>query len=276
MSQQEASRVARAAERIRRSRGGMLKLAVPTAAALGAGAALAVGSIPGSDQTITACYGNVTDRTDFGALRLIDPSAGGSTLNRSCGAFEATITWNQRGPQGPQGPQGTNGAAGANGAPLLGSTSFGLHNNSGKTFLKIEGIDGTSTDSKHRDWIELSSYELGTQGGAAASKVRISSFTFTKKQDKSSPLLFKACANGKHISKGILVLARKAGKGQQEFLRIKLDSIVMSNFQSGLDASHQPAEQVTLTFQKLNETFVDNKGHVEGSVGWNVNSNVKL
>ena len=59
MSQEEASRIARAAHRARRSRA-VAKVALPTAAALGAGAAVAIGSIGGTDQTITACYGTNT------------------------------------------------------------------------------------------------------------------------------------------------------------------------------------------------------------------------
>ncbi len=58
MGVEEAGRIARAAERMRRSSRVPLKLLLPTAAALGAGAAVAVGSIPGSGGTITGCYVN--------------------------------------------------------------------------------------------------------------------------------------------------------------------------------------------------------------------------
>ena len=56
MSQDEAGRIARATERLRRTRGGVMKVALPTAAALGAGAAVALGSIPGGGGTFTGCY----------------------------------------------------------------------------------------------------------------------------------------------------------------------------------------------------------------------------
>jgi hypothetical protein len=46
MSREEANRIVRAAERVRRMRHVGLKLALPTAAALGAGAAFAIGAIP--------------------------------------------------------------------------------------------------------------------------------------------------------------------------------------------------------------------------------------
>ena len=55
MSAEEASRIARAVQRMKHSKRAV-QIALPTAAALGAGAAVAVGSIPGNDGTITGCY----------------------------------------------------------------------------------------------------------------------------------------------------------------------------------------------------------------------------
>jgi type VI secretion system secreted protein Hcp len=181
MSQEEANEIVREAQRLRRTRRA-LKLGLPTAAALGAGAALAVGAIPGSGGVITGCYAGTTGATlttsttsnyadvmtePPGALRVIDPSLPNTiTVNSysppeglvpevvpnpaaACVAKEETqITWNQQGtpgPQGPAGPQGPGGglgASGAPGAPLLGSTDFGLSNSSGDTFLKLDGITG--------------------------------------------------------------------------------------------------------------------------------------
>ncbi len=150
MSQHEANEIAREAQRRWRGRG-MLKIALPTAAALGAGAAIAVGSIPGSGGTITGCYAGTDGATveyppppgatglsrtpePPGALRVIDPSlpktltiggsplgaAGGETIPNPAATCvneqETQITWNQTGPAGPQGPQGPAGGQGANGA----------------------------------------------------------------------------------------------------------------------------------------------------------------
>src|SRR6204780_3523220 len=151
MSQHEANEIVREAQRRWRGRG-MLKVALPTAAALGAGAAIAVGSIPGPGGTITGCYAGTDGATvDYappaggitpsealeppGALRVIDPSlpntitiggsplagapSGGTTISNpaaECVTDETQITWNQQGPAGPQGPQGPAGGEGANGA----------------------------------------------------------------------------------------------------------------------------------------------------------------
>src|SRR6185312_13259552 len=85
MSAEEASRIARAVQRMKDSKRAV-QIALPTAAALGAGAAIAAGAIPGSDGTITGCYNSKTengipqvifysDGSELpGGLRVIDPS----------------------------------------------------------------------------------------------------------------------------------------------------------------------------------------------------------
>src|SRR3954451_7634100 len=85
------------------------KIALPTTAALGAGAAFAVAAIPAGDGTINGCYNTGTgNQGGSGALRLVDDPA-------SCFSGEKAISWNQKGPAGPQGAQGSSGANGANG-----------------------------------------------------------------------------------------------------------------------------------------------------------------
>jgi type VI secretion system secreted protein Hcp len=206
MSAEEASRIAQAVQRMRRSKRA-LQIALPTAAALGAGAAIAVGAIPGSDGTITGCYANkfnedlpepVTVYNRIveppGALRVINPKGaklptGGPDPAIECVPGESTIAWNEKGPagpqgltgpqgppgapgspgaQGPSGSQGPSGGQGAPGSPLIGGTTFGLSGN-GDTFLKLDGIKGESTDKIHKGEIQVDSFALSAQGGAQAS-----------------------------------------------------------------------------------------------------------
>lgn len=202
MSAEEASRIAQAVQRMKRSKRAF-QIALPTAAALGAGAAIAAGAIPGSDGTITGCYASKTENgvsqdvlvNDAleapGTLRVIDPSLP-HTITSALGAAptpnlaavcvpeeETEITWNQKGPTGPQGatgspgatgpqgPAGTGGAPGSPGAPLIGGTTFGL-NGSGNTFLKLDGIEGESTTKDHKGEIAVSGFTISAQGSAPA------------------------------------------------------------------------------------------------------------
>src|SRR3982751_4148187 len=99
-------------------------------------------------------------------------------------------------------------------------------------FLKVEGIDGESHDSKHPGWIDIDSWSWGaTQpgahaagGGGGAGKVAMQDFHFTMKVNKSSPKLMLACANGQHIPKAVLT-CRKAGKDQQEYMKVTMTDL---------------------------------------------------
>jgi hypothetical protein len=140
MSAEEASGIARAVQRMKHSKRAV-QIALPTAAALGAGAAIAAGAIPGSDGTITGCYNSKTENglpqeifiNDYGlapgALRVIDPSlphtiqlpSGGSETNLDAVCLEngeeTEIKWNEKGPAGPPGPTGAPGGPGKEGKP---------------------------------------------------------------------------------------------------------------------------------------------------------------
>src|ERR1051325_2158174 len=105
------------------------------------------------------------------------------------------------------------------------------------SFLKIDGIEGESQDSKHKGEIELLSYTWGaTQsgtfaagGGGGAGKVNMDDFEFTMHVNKASPKLMLACASGQHIPKAVLTV-RKAGTDQQEFLNVVFSDILVSYY----------------------------------------------
>src|SRR5262252_6314875 len=107
-------------------------------------------------------------------------------------------------------------------------------------FLKIEGIDGESFDSKHKGEIDIHSWSWGAtqqgahaaQGGGGAGKVSMQDFHFTMNVNKATPKLMLACASGEHIPKAVLT-CRKAGKEQQEYLKVTLTDLLISSFQTG-------------------------------------------
>src|SRR5262245_46813824 len=95
--------------------------------------------------------------------------------------------------------------------------------------LKIDGIEGESADGKHKGAIDIESFsfsELQTgsfsrNGGGGTGKVKMGNLTFVMKANKASPKLFLACAVGEHLKQAQLICL-KAGKEQQEFMRIVL------------------------------------------------------
>jgi type VI secretion system secreted protein Hcp len=127
-------------------------------------------------------------------------------------------------------------------------------------FLKIDGIQGESPDSKHKDEIQLDSWSWGeTQtgshaggGGGGAGKVHMQDFHFTMTTNKASPLLFVSCAKGEHITKAQLT-CRKAGGEQQEYLKIYFEDLLISSYQVGGSSTGEllPVDQISFNFTKI-------------------------
>ena len=121
------------------------------------------------------------------------------------------------------------------------------------TFAKIGTIKGESLDAKHKDEVEVLSWSWGVSqaggtgpwGGAGTGKASFSDFHLTHQIDKASPLLMAACATGAHI-KDATITTRKAGKGQQEFLIIKMNDIIITSVQPSLSDGQVGVESVAL------------------------------
>jgi type VI secretion system secreted protein Hcp len=89
-------------------------------------------------------------------------------------------------------------------------------------------------------------------GGGGAGKATFQDLVIVHRIDKASPVLFQACATGKHL-KDATITHRKAGKGQHEYLIVKLDDVLITAV-SHSGNSGQPdtgSETVSLTFGKV-------------------------
>jgi type VI secretion system secreted protein Hcp len=121
-------------------------------------------------------------------------------------------------------------------------------------FLKVGDIQGESTDAKHAGEIEVVSWAWGIlqtgsiapAGGGGAGRVTFTDLSFTHTTDRASPLLMKACATGQHIKDATLVV-RKAGKGQHEYLVIKMSDVTVTSVQAA-GAREQLTENVSMKF----------------------------
>jgi len=135
------------------------------------------------------------------------------------------------------------------------------------SFAKIGDIKGESFDDKHKGEIEVLSWSWGiTQsgtmahgGGGGEGKANFNDFNFTHHIDKASPVLMKACATGEHI-KDATITVRKAGKGQQEFLIVKMTDIIITGVApSGAGDGAATAEHVALQFAKVDLEYKPQK-----------------
>ncbi len=134
-------------------------------------------------------------------------------------------------------------------------------------FLKIDGIPGESADKTHKNEIDLLSWSWGEAnagshaagGGGGAGKVAMQDFNFTMTINKASPKLFLACATGQHIKEALLT-CRKAGKEQQEYLKIKFSDLLISSYQTGGSGGDVvPVDQISFNFAKIETSYAPQK-----------------
>lgn len=155
-------------------------------------------------------------------------------------------------------------------------------------FLKLDGIEGESKDSKHSKEIDVLSWGWGASnsgsghygGGSGTGKVSVQDLHFTKRVDKSTPKLMLFCCSGKHIKEGTLVV-RKAGDKPVEYIKLKLENILVSSLaSSGSPHDEVIHETVTLNFNKFTLDYVGQKpdGSPEPPVttGWDIEKNEKI
>jgi type VI secretion system secreted protein Hcp len=128
-------------------------------------------------------------------------------------------------------------------------------------FLKIDGIEGESTDSKHAKEIDVDAWSWGESqtggavpggGGGGAGKVSMQDFSFVMKFNKASPKLMLACATGKHIKSARLAV-RKAGGTPLDYLTFTFLDVLVSSYQTGGTeaAGIAPLDQVSLRYAKI-------------------------
>ena len=155
-------------------------------------------------------------------------------------------------------------------------------------FLKLEDIEGESTDHKHKNEIDVESWswgatnsgDAGSRGGGGAGKVAVQDFHFVMKMNKATPKLMLACATGQHIKKATLT-CRKSGTDQQEYLKIEMSDVLVSSYQTGGSAGDViPLDQISLNFAKIEYDYKEQKadGTLAGSVkaGYDVKANKKV
>ncbi len=128
-------------------------------------------------------------------------------------------------------------------------------------FVKIDGIDGDATETKHQKWIEVQSLQFGfgrgisTPQGAAAhretSSPSVSEVTITKNMDASSSKLFTSSlteVQGKDVK---IDMCRTGGKdGLIVYSTYTLTNTLISGY-SVSSGGDRPSESVSLNFTKM-------------------------
>ena len=155
-------------------------------------------------------------------------------------------------------------------------------------FLKLDGLDGESTDDKHKGEVEIESFSFGAShmqtlgsatGGAGSGRASFQDLHISKVVDKSSSVLFQKCCTGEHFAKGKLSV-RKAGGTQMEYLVYTLETVFVSNIQfSSAHGQENATETVMLACGKVGFDYTpqgpDGKPMAAVHGGWDVLTNKK-
>ena len=130
-------------------------------------------------------------------------------------------------------------------------------------FLKVPNIAGESLDDRHANEIDVLSWSWGLTGqkpaGACVGDLKVVKFI-----DAASSGLMIALTVGQNLGEVVLT-ARKAGKGQQEFLIVKMQDVTVSAVTTALATDTAiPTENVSLSFSYADWTY--SKQKADGSL----------
>lgn len=151
-------------------------------------------------------------------------------------------------------------------------------------FIKIGAIKGESQDDKHKDEIEVLSWNwglsqlgsIGTGGGGGMGKVSFSDLTFSHHVDKATPNLMKACATGEHIKEAKMTV-RKSGKTPQEFMLITMSDVFITRVEPSVQSGEAGiSEIVSMRFGKVDLEYKPQKANGSLDAGIHFKYNIKL
>jgi type VI secretion system secreted protein Hcp len=142
-------------------------------------------------------------------------------------------------------------------------------------FVKYDGVDGESKDSKHEKWIDVLSIDWGAHqpGGGMTGQSRrrgavvVEDMTLTLEYEKSSPKLQEKCLMGEVIPKLEIELTSTYGGSRVTYLKYELKNVMVTSYSvSGSDG--RPTVVIGNNFEEIKVTYTeyDKKGSAQGNV----------
>lgn len=127
--------------------------------------------------------------------------------------------------------------------------------------MQIDGITGNVTESSHKGWIEISSFNFGCGRGIIsrtpghtenreASTVSISEITVNKEMDETSPKLFTLACVG--TGKTVKIEFCRTGASPLVFASYELSNVLLSSYTVERQMNGEdPEERLSLNFDKI-------------------------
>jgi type VI secretion system secreted protein Hcp len=144
-------------------------------------------------------------------------------------------------------------------------------------YMQIDGLKGESTDSEHKDWIELTSFNhsisqpasatANSAGGGTTGRCQHSDYSISKFVDLASPKLYEMACSGKHIKDVTIEMLRASGDKRVKYMVVKMEEVVISHV-APAGGSDFPMESVSFNYGTIKWTYTQQK-RKDGSQGGN-------
>ena len=147
-------------------------------------------------------------------------------------------------------------------------------------YMKIEGIDGESKDTAHKEWSDLMSFSqtIRLQDDVTISPgetrrrgdVILDDLVLVKELDKASPKLAESILQGTIFPKVEIHLTASYGDaGKVTYFTYELKNVMVTSYSISGTGDDIPMEQFSLNFEEIKVTYTENdstgksKGNVE-------------
>ena len=160
------------------------------------------------------------------------------------------------------------------------------------SYMKLDGIDGESTDAAHAKWSDLYSFGFGianppsfgsSTGSLTAGKASFSSFSVVKKFDSASVKLASAVAQGTHIAKCTVDLCLTIKGEKKTYIQYVFEKCMLESIQwdGGSNGDDRPTERLSIAYAKATWKYLPMghdgaAGSAVGPEGWDVTTNAKV
>ncbi|MEX0731283.1 MAG: type VI secretion system tube protein Hcp [Aquisalimonadaceae bacterium] len=158
-------------------------------------------------------------------------------------------------------------------------------------FMNYDGIKGESSDSNHKDWMDIQDISWGvsrnitsassTQNDRESSNAAITDLQVTRAMDSATPALFieSCCGKGKDVV--IHLTKTGAGSGADVYMEYTLKNALVSRYAVTANAqdTSRPLENLTISFVDVEVKYTpyDEDGNATAAiaVGFDTATNTK-
>lgn len=144
-------------------------------------------------------------------------------------------------------------------------------------FLQMGDIKGDSTDDKHKEWIDILSFNFGTRsygrGAREGGAIQVDDITITKRLDSSSVELANANLVRK-LFKAVTIEACTESGDKARYLMITLKDAVVINYSFAASPEGKGSSLDTFTVEfgeiEVQYTAIDSQGRTgnDKRLGW--------